>query len=131
MTEVCFPDGTRVRGAALSEPAANDGWREYGLYLDDRWTPTWPSRRIDWPDLGLPAVEAEARAAIRETFELASSGVRVEVGCAGGTGRTGTVLACMAVLAGVPREEAVRWVRDRYDPRAVETPAQEHWVLST
>jgi hypothetical protein len=34
----------------------------------------------------------------------------------------------MATLAGVPADEAVGWVRTHYDPRAIETPAQEQWV---
>ena len=46
----------------------------------------------------------------------------------GGLGRTGTVLACMAVLAGEPPSSAVDWVRREYSPAAVETIAQEHWV---
>ena len=51
-----------------------------------------------------------------------------EVGCLGGSGRTGTVLACMAVLAGVPPAQAVAWVRASYRPEAVETADQEAWV---
>ena len=51
------------------------------------------------------------------------------MGCLGGSGRTGTVLACMAVLAGVPGDEAVAWVRGAYRAQAVETPEQEAWVL--
>ena len=35
----------------------------------------------------------------------------------------------MAVLAGVPSEEAVAWVRDTYRRQAVETAEQEEWVL--
>jgi len=34
----------------------------------------------------------------------------VEIACAGGHGRTGTALACLAVLDGVPSREAVRYV---------------------
>jgi protein-tyrosine phosphatase len=52
----------------------------------------------------------------------------VEVGCRGGLGRTGTVLAWMAVLAGLGPNEAVAWVRGSYDVRAVETADQERWV---
>ena len=52
----------------------------------------------------------------------------IEVGCAGGLGRTGTVLACMAVLAGVPAPDAVSWVRRNYRVGAVETPEQERWI---
>ncbi len=51
------------------------------------------------------------------------------MGCIGGLGRTGTVLACMAILAGIPAGHAVDWVREHYDPAAVETPEQEQWVL--
>lgn len=46
---------------------------------------------------------------------------RVEIACAGGRGRTGTALACLAALDGVPACEAVAYVREHYDPRAVET----------
>ena len=53
----------------------------------------------------------------------------VEVGCAGGLGRTGTALACMAILAGVLPDRAVAWVREHYDERAVEARAQEDWPL--
>jgi protein-tyrosine phosphatase len=65
---------------------------------------------------------------IESAFERARRGDLVEVGCLGGIGRTGTVLACMAVLSGVPREDAVAWVRASYDERAVETREQEGWV---
>jgi len=59
---------------------------------------------------------------------MAQEGKRVEVACIGGHGRTGTVLACMAVLAGVPANEAVRWVRNQYCERAVQEPSQEYWM---
>jgi protein-tyrosine phosphatase len=53
---------------------------------------------------------------------------RVEIARAGGRGRTGTALACLAVLDGVPASDAVAFVRERYDPRAVETPWQRRFV---
>jgi len=52
----------------------------------------------------------------------------VEVACSGGRGRTGTTLACLAVLDGVPAIDAVRYVRQHYHPRAVETPWQRRYV---
>ena len=61
-------------------------------------------------------------------FARARRGDVVEVGCVGGLGRTGTVLACMAVLAGEPPDSAVDWVRREYKAAAVETSAQEQWV---
>jgi hypothetical protein len=35
----------------------------------------------------------------------------------------------MAILTGVAPEHGVQWVREHYDPAAVETPDQEAWVL--
>jgi protein-tyrosine phosphatase len=53
---------------------------------------------------------------------------RVEVACAGGRGRTGTALACLAILDGVPGDQAVAFVRQHYDPRAVEARKQARYV---
>lgn len=53
----------------------------------------------------------------------------VEVTCGGGVGRTGTVMACLAVLSGVPADRAVGWTRENYHRKAVETPWQRRWVL--
>ena len=62
-----------------------------------------------------------------ELWERAATG-RAEVACGGGRGRTGTALACLAVLDGVPPGEAVAYVRRHYDRRAVETPWQKRYV---
>lgn len=45
-----------------------------------------------------------------------------------GVGGTGTALACIAVLNGVSPRQAVAFVREHYDPRAVETPWQRRYV---
>ncbi len=57
-----------------------------------------------------------------------SGSERVEFACSGGRGRTGTALACLAVLDGAPAAEAVAYVRRTYDPHAVETPWQKRFV---
>jgi protein-tyrosine phosphatase len=46
----------------------------------------------------------------------------------GGSGRTGTALACLAVLDGTPATDAVAYVRKYYSPDAVETPEQASFV---
>jgi hypothetical protein len=126
LPEVRFLDGTTVRASSLSERGAAEC--DFGLYLDARWHPSWPAELIEWQDFGVPRdPEATARQ-ISAAFARARAGERVEVGCVGGLGRTGTVLACMAVLAGTPSSEAVAWVRSNYDVRAVETEEQEAWV---
>ena len=124
---VVFPDGTAVRASPLAARGAEAC--DFGLYLDARWAPTWPAAVVEWEDFGVPRDPDAAAAAIRDAFTRARAGETVEVGCVGGLGRTGTVLACMAILAGVPPQGAVGWVREHYDERAVETPAQEAWPL--
>jgi Swiss Army Knife protein, DSP-PTPase phosphatase domain len=129
MRYVKFPDGTVVRAAALADRLVQDDWRGFGLYMDDAWKPEWPADVITWPDLGLPEDPSRAAEQIREAFRRAQAGQHLEVGCRGGLGRTGTVLACMAVLAGIDPKQAVAWVREHYDSCAMETGKHEDWVL--
>lgn len=128
-TSVLFPDGTGIEACALSARQDDRAERDFGLYLDPAWEPTWDADLIDWPDFGLPADQEKAADQIVAAFNRANNGERLEIGCIGGLGRTGTVLACMAILAGVSADQAVEWVRTNYDPRAVETAEQEAWVL--
>jgi hypothetical protein len=135
---IALPDGTLVRGRGRSRPLPAGPDPEFGLYLGSpgrRWfsrapvePPAWPSEWLDWPDFRTPRDEAHAAARIVATYERARDGERVEVACHGGTGRTGTVMACMAILAGHPADDALAWVRAHYRPRAVETPGQKRWI---
>ncbi len=80
-----------------------------------------------WPDFWLPSNEKEAMDALKEAWQRAEY-QRVEIACSGGRGRTGTALACIAVLDGVPARHAVSFIREHYHPRAVETPWQRRYV---
>ena len=51
-----------------------------------------------------------------------------EIGCDGGTGRTGRALACIAMLAGIQADEAVGWVRDHYHGGLSKGPGEEDLV---
>lgn len=127
---VQLPSGRRVRGRGLRH--GTDDPPEFGLYALARAPAAqpWPSRWVRWPDFRLPTDRADARDAVLELWRRGED-QRVEVACAGGRGRTGTVLACLAVLDGVPPDDAVAWVRTRYDRRAVETPWQQRYVRSS
>jgi protein-tyrosine phosphatase len=127
ITTVTLPGGIVVRaGSRLEQPLA--GQPDWGVYADPCWD-AWPGIVLDWPDFGLPADEEESIKALIEAFARARGGQDVLVGCSGGTGRTGTILSCLAILSGVPAHLAVPWVRDRYRHRAVETQAQVGWVI--
>ena len=128
---VTLPSGRRVRGRGLrgGDPLLCGLAPQFGLYLLGRTPPstTWERCWVDWPDFRLPRNPAAARTAFEQALER-SARQRVEVACAGGTGRTGTTLACLAVLDGVPAADAVAWIRTHYRPRAVETPGQRRFV---
>jgi protein-tyrosine phosphatase len=90
--------------------------------------PAWPQRRIYWPDFWIPLNRADALDALREAHRRAHAGERVEVTCRSGIGRTGTALAALAILDGLPSAQAVTWIRANYNHRAVETPWQRIWL---
>ena len=87
----------------------------------------WDFRWIRWRDFRLPGDPADTREALQEAWQRART-QRVEVACAGGRGRTGTALACIATLDGVPASDAVAFVRKHYDQRAIETLAQRRYI---
>jgi protein-tyrosine phosphatase len=82
---------------------------------------------VRWPDFLLPLDRPTAVRALRDAWERAAT-ERVEIACTAGRGRTGTALACIAVLDGVPPREAVAYVRRHYSRHAVETAWQRRYV---
>ena len=75
---------------------------DYGLYLDPQWQPPWDHDHLIWPDFGVPHDARPVLKALKFLRGRAHSGQHVEIGCVGGHGRTGTALACLAVLGGTP-----------------------------
>jgi protein-tyrosine phosphatase len=131
---VRFPDATVVHALGRLDLVVSNRPRhpDFAVYLDERWKDdadvTWPYRLIDWPDFGLPFDEADMFAAVSDIHRRAKSGELVEIGCYGGVGRTGTVLACLAMLCGVQPKAALAWVRQHYHSRSVETATQQQSI---
>ncbi|MEV6845106.1 protein phosphatase [Actinoplanes sp. NPDC051411] len=124
-----LPSGRLIRGRGLRDPMPSGHAPTFGVYLLGTEPPEfgWTSRWIRWPDFRLPVDPAYARKVLIEAWRRSES-ERVEIACGGGRGRTGTALACIAVLDGVPASSAVEFVREHYHPRAVETPWQRRFV---
>lgn len=124
-----LPSGRSVRGRGLRNPLPPGPTPAFGLYLrgSDPGAMAWESRWIRWPDFWLPTDRPAFAEALKDLLERASQ-ERVEIACGGGFGRTGTALACLAVLDGVPNDKAVGYVREHYSKRAVETPWQRRFV---
>jgi hypothetical protein len=125
-----FPNGVEVHPSSLQDRKPGDGKPvpDFGLYLASSWKPASLAYYLDWPDYGIPTWYEVAYQSIQDAYGLAEGGSFVEVGCIGGHGRTGTAVACMAIIAGVPTCEAVEWVRKNYCEHAIESEKQEWWV---
>ena len=122
---VTLPGGARVRGRRLRDDASP---ADFALVLAGGPEPAWAFRRVRWPDFWIPLDRADAVDALAEALRRARAGERAEVACHGGVGRTGTALAALAILDGLPPADAVGWVRAAYHRRAVETPWQRRWL---
>lgn len=124
-----LPSGRLVRGRSLRRPLPNGPAPAFGVYCLGSPPPElpWETCWLRWPDFRLPADRERAREVLRAAWSRAAT-QRVEFACGGGRGRTGTALACVAVLDGVPPGDAVAYVRAHYHPKAVETPWQRRFV---
>lgn len=127
---VTFADGTNITAMSFlpGDPYRRKSSPDFGLYLDEAWQPPWPHQHFDWPDFAVPSDVEALRTVLVDVLERARRGDRVELGCLGGHGRTGTALGCLATLTGTPPSQAVAWVRTNYCEQAVETEEQERFV---
>ncbi len=130
LSPVSLPDGTEIIAASFDpkDSYARSQVPDFGLYFDPIWQPPWPHDHVDWPDGGVPLEPSTLFSALRTVLSRARASERVEIGCLGGHGRTGTAVACLAVICGSPPSQAVAWVRANYCPSAIESAEQESFV---
>jgi hypothetical protein len=126
---VRMPSGRLVRGRGLRRPVPDGPSPTFAVYLlgQPPLAFPWEYQWLRWPDFRLPSDRVQAYELLDQAWRRAAT-ERVEIACGGGRGRTGTALACVAVLDGVPAAEAVAFVRRHYDPKAVETLWQKWYV---
>lgn len=93
--------------------------------------------RIDWEIVPIPDYHAPSPMQDRLLSRLFDSvdlrlrfGEKVGFHCYGGLGRTGTVVARYLIHKGLTPGEAIRYVRENYSRRAIETVAQEEYLKS-
>ena len=128
---MALPSGRLVRGRGLRHALTAGPEPALGVYLL-AWPPepmAWEAQWVRWRDFRLPSDPPALRAILLQAWERAPD-ERVELACRGGRGRTGTALACLAVLDGVPATDATAYVRRHYSPHAVETPSQRAFVAT-
>jgi len=122
-----------IYGGSCSSPVITDADIYIGLCHSMRQT----AKRFPWevgeevyfpiPDMGVPQDVDDFKALVGWTKSRIEFGFKVHVGCIGGHGRTGTLLAALVSLYG--EKDAIQYVRQHYCPKAVETEVQVQFLV--
>lgn len=124
-----LPSGRRARGRRLAAELPVGPLPTFAVQLSGRMPaePGWERVWIRWRDFWLPTDPASATEILLAAHARAGTD-RVEIGCPGGVGRTGTALAALGVLEGMSPADAVAWARSCYHRRSVEVPWQRRYL---
>ncbi len=127
-------DGMEIYGGSCSSPIVTDAdvyvGLDSGMKLTSRSWPWTPGTEIYYPiqDMTAPSDPASFKKLVDFICEQLKAGLKVHVGCIGGHGRTGTLLAAVvAVLMG--EKDAIQYVRKHYCSKAVETGSQVKFLV--
>lgn len=126
-----LPSGVVVYASTFHRDRLDDPLPDLGIYMDGLWMPDCIAFHVGCPDWGVPLAPVDGVLYVaREGIRAAAEGKRVEVGCVGGHGRTGLMLAIMSLLSmRVPdADAAIDRVRDLYCIEAIESRDQEWYI---
>lgn len=128
---VTLPDGTKILASSQHDRKAGEEHPDFGCYMASSWRPQWISFQLNWTDHGLPQIpDDQVLWTVDYLLQLAREGRTVEIGCIGGHGRTGTLMAIMLLKAGITDgNEAMKWVWKNYCTHAIESKKQEWFIL--
>ena len=140
-------------GSAYSDRKSKAQAEKAGVcaFLDNRWmkeySPVWvnpelayrtqnrfatpgdaietPTMFLDWPDMGVLEIK-DLKPVVSYLASVIEMGV--EIGCMGGHGRTGTLMALIMVQLGCKPGKAIKTIRKDYCHRAIETQKQEELI---
>ena len=126
--------GGKIVGGACSAPLVNDSHIHIGfdhsMALTARRFPWSPGTEFLYPITDMQAPDHPESFAKLVDYILAelAAGKKIHLGCIGGHGRTGTVLAAV-VAKGMGIKDAITWVRENYCVKAVESKAQVDFLV--
>jgi len=83
-----------------------------------------------WADMSVPDDMEEFVTLVKWMLTQIVQGERVEIGCFGGHGRTGTLIAAILIAQGLTAAQAVNKVRTQYCQEAIETARQVNYLVA-
>ncbi len=129
--------GRVIYGGSCAHPTVTDAWVYVGFDLLMKQT----DRSFPWVegeeflyrivDQGIPQNKETFKELIQYLSERLDDNAKIHIGCIGGHGRTGMVLAALVAYRKVSADP-IKYVREHYCDKAVESKAQveflvDHW----
>lgn len=81
------------------------------------------------PNMGVPQDPKAFRMLVDTVVEVLAGGGSVHIGCIGGHGRTGMMIAAVVATIGGITDDPITWVRTNYCGKAIESAAQEKYLV--
>lgn len=106
---------------------------DLGVYMSGSWVPDCIAYHIGCYDFEAPNVPApQVLFMVNQALDCAQKGMRVELGCMGGHGRTGTILAILVGLADpdLTPGQCMAYVWKNYCGHAIECREQENFITT-
>lgn len=102
---------------------------DFGMRKDDRAYPWVEGDSFLFPiaDMGVPANLTQFTKLLEYLWANLEAGKKIHIGCIGGHGRTGMVLAALVTMM-TGEKDSIAYVRANYCPKAVESKAQVDWL---
>lgn len=127
---VSLPDGTKIMCSSQHKRQPDEPKPDFGCYMAAGWEPDWLAYWLNWSDYGYPNMSKDTiEVLIDDLLAKARSGMTVEIGCIGGHGRTGSLLALLALKAGAAdADAAMKFVWKNYCGHAIEGTKQEWFI---
>lgn len=128
---VALPDGTMIMCSSEHKRKDDVPKPDFGCYMMASWEPDWLAYWLNWTDYGLPKMSMETVLLIVDDLLARSrSGQVVEIGCMGGHGRTGSLLALLIMRASSDTgpEAAMEYVWENYCTEAIEGSKQKWYI---
>jgi len=126
-------DGLQIYGGSCNSPAVKEAdiyiGFDHGMKLGSRSYPWNSGADIKFliPDGQAPGDVEEFKKLVAWTIEQIRNGSKVHAGCIGGHGRTGTFFAAV-VMEMTGNKDAIKYVREHYCKKAVESQEQVDWL---
>ncbi|MBS7812367.1 protein-tyrosine phosphatase family protein [Roseococcus pinisoli] len=129
-----FPDGRKIWGGSCTHPVIKDAdvyiGLDSGMKATNRSLPWEPGDEVYFPiqDMQIPINLSSFTKMVDWTYAQLQAGRKVHVGCIGGHGRTGMLLAALAGRC-YKIDDPIAFVRKNYCKKAVETTGQIEFLV--